>query len=189
MAKRYYSSYLSPKLVARRHANKGGEGVFARQEIAAGELLAVWDGIIVPYERLIRLPRAVKRHSVQVEESLYQAPNRAPEPVDYINHSCNPNAGMSGQIAVVAMREIAPGEEICIDYAMVDGSPYDEFECHCGEPECRGAVTGDDWTLPDLWERYRGYFSPYLQRRIETLQLQQALRPPEYARRSRTPRQ
>ena len=189
MAKRNYNSYLSPKLEARRNPGKGGDGVFARQEIASGELLAVWDGIIVPYERLIRLPRAVRQHSVQVEESLYQAPNRAPEPVDYINHSCNPNAGMSGQIAVVAMREIAPGEEICIDYAMVDGSPYDEFECHCGEPECRGAVTGDDWTLPDLWERYRGYFSPYLQRRIETLQLQQALRPPEYARRSRTPRQ
>ena len=189
MAKRNYNSYLSPKLEARRNPGKGGDGVFARQEIDSGELLAVWDGIIVPYERLIRLPRAVRQHSVQVEESLYQAPNRAPEPVDYINHSCNPNAGMSGQIAVVAMREIAPGEEICIDYAMVDGSPYDEFECHCGEPECRGAVTGDDWTLPDLWERYRGYFSPYLQRRIETLQLQQALRPPEYARRSRTSRQ
>ena len=135
MAKRNYNSYLSPKLEARRNPGKGGDGVFARQEIASGELLAVWDGIIVPYERLIRLPRAVRQHSVQVEESLYQAPNRAPEPVDYINHSCNPNAGMSGQIAVVAMRQIAPGEEICIDYAMVDGSPYDEFECHCGEPE------------------------------------------------------
>ena len=64
------------------------------------------------------------------------------------------------------LRDIAPDEEICIDYAMCDGSPYDEFECHCGRPNCRGRVTGNDWQLPALQSRYAGYFIPYLQRRI-----------------------
>jgi hypothetical protein len=50
---------------------------------------------------------------------------------------------------------------------MSDGSPYDEFDCACGSPLCRGRVTGDDWQRHDLQARYAGYFSPYLQRRIE----------------------
>jgi hypothetical protein len=52
---------------------------------------------------------------------------------------------------------------------MSDGSPYDEFECHCGLPHCRGKIAGDDWKLPELWKKYNGYFSPYLARRIASL--------------------
>jgi hypothetical protein len=72
------------------------------------------------------------------------------------------------------MRDIGPGEEITFDYAMSDGSGYDEFACACGAATCRGRVTGEDWRLPALWRRYEGYFSPYLQRRIDTLRREQA---------------
>lgn len=39
--------------------------------------------------------------------------------------------------------------------------------CGCGRPRCRGTITGDDWQLANLPERYRGYFSWYLQRKID----------------------
>jgi hypothetical protein len=58
------------------------------------------------------------------------------------------------------------GEELTFDYAMSDGSDYDEFECHCGAGICRGTVTGQDWQLTELQHRYAGLFSPYLARRI-----------------------
>ena len=67
------------------------------------------------------------------------------------------------------MRDIEAGEELTFDYAMSDGEPYDEFDCHCGADSCRGRVTGNDWKLPKLWLKYDGYFSPYLARRIENL--------------------
>ena len=67
------------------------------------------------------------------------------------------------------VRDIAPGEEVCFDYAMTDASPYDQFNCSCDTPLCRGQVTGNDWMLPELQERYRGFFSTYVQKRIETL--------------------
>ena len=67
------------------------------------------------------------------------------------------------------MQPIASGEEICFDYAMCDSTPYDEFECVCGVPLCRGRVTQNDWTRPELQNRYQGYFSPYLARRIAAL--------------------
>lgn len=79
------------------------------------------------------------------------------------------NAGLSGQTGLVAIRAIQPGEEICYDYAMSDGSPYDEFRCKCGAVDCRARVTGNDWALPHLQRRYAGYFTPYLQRRIDEL--------------------
>ena len=67
------------------------------------------------------------------------------------------------------MHTILPGEEVTIDYAMCDGTAYDEFDCACGAATCRGRVTGADWRNPALWERYAGHFSPYLERRIAAL--------------------
>ena len=40
------------------------------------------------------------------------------------------------------MRDIHAGEELNFDYAMCDGSNYDEFECYCGSENCRGQGQG-----------------------------------------------
>jgi hypothetical protein len=150
-------------------ARTGGKAVVARHEILRGDVVAVWSGRILNYEQIRGLPEAFRAHTAQVEEGLYLTsitPNEAP---DYINHSCEPNAGMSGQLVIVAMRDIAAGEEITIDYAMCDGSAFDEFPCACGSRFCRGEVTGNDWRRPELWSRYGAHFSPYLLRRIAAL--------------------
>lgn len=158
------TSYLSPKLET--HINNGSRGSFAREPITAGEVISVWGGEVVPQNLFFKLPSSIQSISVQIEENLYLAPSRE-SAGEWINHSCEPNAGMCGQIVLVAMRDIAAGEEVCYDYAMTDGSPYDEFQCQCGAPLCRGHVTGNDWSIPALWTRYDGHFSPYLQRRID----------------------
>jgi SET domain-containing protein len=163
-------AYLNPKLHVVAHPEKGGGGVFAREFVEAGERLMVWGGAVVNRKQLDQLPAVLRSHSVQVEEDLYLASVIPDDPADFINHSCDPNAGLNGQIVIVAMRDIEPGEEVCFDYAMSDSSPYDEFDCQCGAAICRGRVTGQDWMRPDLQTRYRGFFSPYLQKRIAQLQ-------------------
>lgn len=162
-----YYSYLSPKLEGRNYPEKGGYGVFAREAVQKGEVLAVWGGVVVPGNRLGEFSRYSQTHGIQVEEDLYLLPLTTTDPSDFFNHSCSPNAGLSGQICLVAMTDIAPDEEVCFDYAMSDSNSYDEFECNCGAPDCRGRITAADWTLPELQERYQGYFTPYLQRRID----------------------
>jgi SET domain-containing protein len=160
-------SYFSSKLEVRLHPEKGGRGVHAIQPIKRGELLALFGG------RIIRLADAVDPDGlklIQVEEDLYLETMTPGEPADCFNHSCRPNAGMSGQVGLVAMCDIESGTEVTFDYAMCDGSAYDEFECACGAGRCRGRVTGEDWRRPELWERYAGFFSPYLRRRIDILQ-------------------
>jgi hypothetical protein len=84
----------------------------------------------------------------------------------FVNHSCQPNVGFAGNVVLVAMRDVDPGEELTTDYAMFDD--YEgSMDCTCGRPACRRVVDGRDWQRPDLQERYRGDFSWYLQRRME----------------------
>ncbi len=171
------NSFLSPKCEVRAAEDRGGYTVIANEPIAKGELIVVWSGTLVDGTELASLPPAVRRHSLQVEENHYLVSLTDCEPPDYVNHSCAPNAGLSGQIGLVAMRDIRPGEEVTYDYAMSDGSSYDEFECCCGAAQCRGFISGDDWKRSELWQRYQGYFSPYLQRRIAKLRRRQLARP------------
>lgn len=71
------------------------------------------------------------------------------------------------------MRDIAPDEEVTFDYAMVlaevPGMLEYGFDCRCGSVHCRRRITDRDWRRPDLQERYRGWFSWYVQSRIERL--------------------
>ena len=163
------SGYLSPKLELRASPEKGGQAVYARLALKKNELLAAWGGWIATLDQVMALTPQGQGHTIQVYDELYLAPFDMDEPADFINHSCDPNAGISGQICLVAMRDIPAGEEISFDYAMADSSSYDEFECACGAVTCRGRVSGEDWKRPELWIRYDGYFSTYLQIRIDQL--------------------
>ena len=105
---------------------------------------------------------------VQIEDSLYIAPRTAGEveaSMLHLNHSCDPNVGVRGQITFVAMREVSPGSELTIDYAMIDGDPSELMQCSCGTPDCR-KITGNDWRLPELRRKYNGYFSRYIEDRF-----------------------
>jgi SET domain-containing protein len=159
------SSYLSPK-AAVRDAGPKGLGVFALEPIATGETVAAWGGDVMDRAQFDAQSEHRRTHGIQIAEDLYMVGPEEPDPADFANHSCEPNAGIVGNILLVAMGPIAPGDEVCFDYAMADTDDYDEFVCECGAPRCRRLVTGGDWRLPELQERYRGFMSSYLERRI-----------------------
>lgn len=79
----------------------------------------------------------------------------------FLNHSCAPNVGVRGNVLFVAMRPIAAGEELTIDYAMIDDEDY-ELTCRCGAAGCRGTISGRDWRRPELQARYGDHLSAYL---------------------------
>jgi uncharacterized protein len=157
--------FLTPKARPAPAATKG-YGSFVCEPIAAGEVVAAFGGRCVTRDEFDLLPTRQQVRSVQIDENLYLAGAPEPEPADFINHSCDPNCGLSGNVVLVALRDIAIGEELVYYYATTDGSSYDEFECECGAAICRGKVSGHDWMLPELQLRYRGSFSPYLAKRI-----------------------
>ena len=82
---------------------------------------------------------------------------------------------MRNATQLIAMHDIAIGEELTYDYATSDASDYDEFDCACGSANCRVRITGNDWKLPELQTRYRKMFSPYMQRKINASHLARPL--------------
>ena len=161
-------NWLTPKAEARPTAGKG-HGAFAIEPIAAGETVAGFGGWLMTRTDLATLPEERQHRSIQVDDDLFMVSAPEPERGDLVNHACEPNCGLSGAILVVALRNIAVGEELTFDYAMGDASDYDEFTCRCGSASCRGVVTGSDWRDPALQARYTGFFSPYLAKRIAGL--------------------
>ena len=146
-----------------------GRGLAALEPIGAGEVVAIKGGHIVSTAALRSLPKRLQNSDVQIADGFHLAALEEAEyePVMlFINHSCEPNVGFAGNIVLVAMRDISAGEELTTDYALFDD--YDgTMECHCGVDACRHVIDGRDWRLPELQKRYNGWFSSYLQRRID----------------------
>ena len=99
------------------------------QPISAGETVAAFGGYVVTAATLESLSHERQSRSIQVDTDLYLVSGETPDSGDLLNHSCEPNCGLSGQLLLIAMRDIVPGEELSFDYAMSDASDYDEFHC------------------------------------------------------------
>lgn len=161
-------SWLTPRAVI-APAGRKGRGLFATEPIATGDIVAGFGGQVMTSVDFAGLSVHHQTHSLQIAEGLFMVCPATSESADFFNHSCAPNLGIVGSILLVAMAPIYAGDELTFDYAMCDADDYDEFECHCDAPECRQKVMGNDWMIPELQDRYAGFFSSYLERRIAAL--------------------
>jgi hypothetical protein len=160
-------TYRSP-LTEVRESPIHGKGLFAKTAIAAGAIVAVKGGHVFTKQQWAALEPELGPAEIQISEDFVIAPGGWEEregSMLYTNHSCEPNIAIQGQIVFVAMRDIAPGEELTHDWATTDDGDY-EMECRCGRPTCRRTVTGMDWTKKELREKYKGWFCWFLQRKI-----------------------
>ncbi len=167
-------SWLHSGLEKRSSATQGW-GIFAKVDIRKGERLAIFGGKIMLIDEMYQLPVEMQSYTMQIEGRFVLGPaGTVPEDTDFFNHSCDPNSGFRGQVFLVAMRDIRAGEEVTFDYAMtvsesVGSDMVFAMDCVCGSSRCRKTITEQDWMLPELQDRYKGYFSPYIQEKIEEL--------------------
>jgi hypothetical protein len=69
----------------------------------------------------------------------------------YLNHSCEPSCRSAGYDFELAVRDIAPGEELTDDYGSLN-LEYD-FVCFCQTPLCREKIRPDDLArYADSWD-------------------------------------
>jgi len=162
-------TYLSQNTQKRKSGTQGN-GLFAIDSIAKGEIVAVKGGHIMTRSEWAKLePRVGYAAEIQISDELVIAPS---EPDEFegcmmaLNHSCEPNVGVQGQITYVTMRDIEVGEELTLDYAMIDDYDGEEL-CNCGKPTCRKTIRGKDWRKPELQNKYEGYFATFIQKKIE----------------------
>ena len=127
-----------------------GAGLFAGRAITRGEVIVPLGGP--------RYRRDDPIHDSETGANLLQTGYRTyvllEAPAVYANHSCDPNAGVVDSRRLVALRDIAPGQEIRWDYSTTMDENFWTMRCRCGAAACRGVV-GDFKTLPrELRRRY-----------------------------------
>ena len=170
VTKRNASSYRSIKTEIRK-SDTEGRGLFAKDPIREGEIVSVRGGHIITrqMEKEIIKPDGYWGYPIADEFVLAPLNTQEVESVMmFLNHSCEPNVGILGQIIFVAMRNIDSGEELTIDYAMF-GANNEPMRCNCRSSSCRGLITDSDWKIKRLQVKYRGYFSSYIQLKINDI--------------------
>lgn len=127
-----------------------GRAVFATERIGAGEEIMRYGGPFLRHDQTT--PQTL---AVQVGPDRYLGASGGAD--DCVNHSCDPNAGLvvrddGRDVRLVAVRDIAAGEEICFDYSTTMDEDDFELDCACGAAACRGRVR-DFKHLPDALKR------------------------------------
>jgi SET domain-containing protein len=136
-----------------RRSGVHGKGVFAVQDIAEGETIIEYVGEVISWqEAQDRHPHdpAQPNHTFyfHVDEDHVIDATHAGNSSRWINHSCEPNCftdERSGRIFIVALRNIAAGEELNYDYGLMVDERYTkklkaEYPCWCGSARCRGTL-------------------------------------------------
>ena len=165
-------SVVSPKILIKK-SGIDGLGMYAKETIKKGEIVFIKGGHILFKTELFT--SATINSYMPISDEYFIGAISAEEEKDvklYNNHSCNPNCGMRGEITFVAIRDIEVGEELTVDYAFIDNEDY-SFECHCGSDNCRHTITGFDWKLKELQEKYYPYFAQYLKEKIDKINQKQ----------------
>jgi hypothetical protein len=127
-----------------------GVGVFANREIPRGELIMAIDGPVIDFAETKRRGRQ-EHMAIQIAYNNYIDTR---PPGVFVNHSCEPNAGIIRNKYLVALRDISKGQEIRYDYSTTMEDRSFTLRCRCGSPGCRKVVR-DFSTLPmAIRERY-----------------------------------
>jgi len=138
-----------------------GTGVFATRDIRKDELIAEFRGPRIKIPDMTGIPDEVWSHffNVGVDEYII-----AREPAVRTNHSCDPNAGIADDHFLIAMRDIAEGEQVTFDYSVITADNW-KLECRCGSPACRKVISN----YVDLPETVKKKYDPYTPEWIKAL--------------------
>lgn len=127
-----------------------GRGVFATQHLEPGQPILTFGGPVLTTPQVLALgPDRV--YALQIGSGEYldlQPPGR------YLNHSCDPNAGIADDRVLIALRPIVPGEEVRFDYSTAMREDQWAMECRCGEYLCRRVVLEFHHLPPITQNRY-----------------------------------
>jgi SET domain-containing protein len=94
------------------------------------------------------------------------------ELLDYVDHSCHPNAVFVIEaLQLVALRAIAAGEPITFFYPGTEVELAEAFQCSCGSERCLGWVTGAFYLTADQMREAidAGYCTTFIRAHLERL--------------------
>lgn len=113
------------------HSEDVGLGLIALQRLAKGDTLFKFYGPTLNHQTLFTLQKAP---GIYIEDSLVMG---------RVLHSCDPNmlCDMTNQ-TFTALKAIAAGDYLTMDYETTEDELFRSFECQCGSSNCRGHIKG-----------------------------------------------
>jgi SET domain-containing protein len=119
-----------------------GLGCFATVRFPKGNRIAEYAGKKISHkEAMRRMKRPDGKRISELEAEWYIDGSVDGNQTQYINHSCDPNADafvIGGSLVIFALCEIAPGEEITVDY--LNSFEQDQSVCQCRTASCRQRI-------------------------------------------------
>src|SRR5262245_8127751 len=118
-----------------------GQGVFAANQFWAGDEIMPVTGRTLDIgdlddAALIEFQDDVYPYQISPTTYLY-----ADRPAAFIHHSCQPNCGVRPDMVIVALRPIAAGSHLTIDYSTIMADDvWTMCGCECREEACRRIV-------------------------------------------------
>lgn len=147
--------------------NQLGKAVYAAQAFGEGDLITRFRGRRLPADKVPSFMHGTADRFVQVTPDHYMGPSGGID--DLINHSCQPNAGLrftTAGVFLIAIRPIAPGDEITWDYSTTLSGANWHMICRCQSVGCRRVIGNFETLSPERQEYYRArnLVAPYLRR-------------------------
>jgi hypothetical protein len=140
-------------------SNIEGKGLFASDRIPANSLVFVATG------ELINRPfgtywASVNQRALCIGNNNWIRPSKN-DFLWYLNHSCNPNVGISGSVHMISLKDIRKDEEITLDYSITEEDPNWRLNCHCKSEHCRGLIKSIQFLDSETIRKYLPYIPSF----------------------------
>lgn len=124
----------------------GQKSLYTTRHFSPGEVMC-------PFSAEVTLD-APNRYTLQIEDGKHII--LAPELLQYINHSCTPNAFFDTTLMLLtSLQEIQTGEEITFFYPGTEWDMAEPFDCNCGSPSCLKIVNGASTLAFEILKQYK----------------------------------
>ncbi len=129
-------------------------GIFAKRDLTKGEFVAYIKGNTSTVKRqLLHTPEEALMNQdwVGFSMSCWIDPEI---PFKYLNHSCEPSCGIKGKKGLYTLKALKAGDEIAIDYSIVEGNPHWKMDCTCGAKKCRKVIKSIAFLSVTTFKKY-----------------------------------
>ncbi|HWX89385.1 MAG TPA: SET domain-containing protein-lysine N-methyltransferase [Rhizomicrobium sp.] len=140
--------------------HRTGRGLYSRCGFKSGEPVFTMQG-----EKRHYISRTVEdafrfENWLVIDKDLFLDPA---SPYLFANHSCEPNLGIRDALDFIALRDIAPHEQLTYDYSLTtDELPW-MMKCNCRRRSCRGIIRSVQHLPEGIYRRYLPYVGRYVQ--------------------------
>ena len=125
-----------------RESRIDGQGAFAGEPIAQRRKIGEIRGEPISIQEAQQRARGQARIMIiAVSERRAIDATHSADALRFANHSCRPNASLrvrQGRVEFYAMRDVAQGEEITVNYG--ETHHQGRLRCRCGAPGCVGQL-------------------------------------------------